>query len=328
MVRRRRRRSCFTRSRSSLVHVAFLSGEDKWSAPGPGPPLESAGAPGPARRARTCAPRNPAASNARGGRRRGVAGTGASAWRRVECRSSAAGWPGCEAAWQLARRGVEVELARDEARAPLARPPAPGAGGAGLLELPPLGQPRQRGRAAPRGAAAARQPGPGGGRRDARAGRRRAGGGPGALQRARHRPASEAHAVDPPRGRRGDDPPGRAGPGARRHRAAHRRGAGRRADGPARRPAPLLRRHRAHRGGRAIDQDDRLRAVALRQGGRGRLPQPPARRGGSTGPSWTRCSRRRRSPPHGFEEPALLRGLPAHRGDGRARARRCSPTGP
>ena len=62
--------------------------------------------------------------------------------------------------------------------------------------------------------------------------------------------------------------------------------------------APLLRRHRADRGGRVDRHVDRVRAVPVRQGERRRLPEPPARRGAVP----------------------RLRGRPARR------ARRCSRT--
>ena len=78
------------------------------------------------------------------------------------------------------------------------------------------------------------------------------------------------------------------------------------------------------------DRPDRLRRLdrprgrlpGLALGGRrGRLPEPPARSRGLRGASSTRCSPPTRSPLHPCEAEALLRGLPADRGDGAPRPR-------
>jgi len=94
----------------------------------------------------------------------------------------------------------------------------------------------------------------------------------------------------------GDRAARRAGPGAVAHRAAHRRRAGGRAAGALRRRAGLLRRHRPHRLGRVDRPVDRLRPLALRQGGGRRLPPTCRSTRPSTTPSWTSCGVGRRWP--------------------------------
>ena len=221
------------------------------------------------------------------------------------------------------RRGA----ARAEAASSLARAQGGRPGRAGLLQLAALGQPAERRSAAPRGAAAARArwclP-----RRDAARvpGGRRAGG----------RPRSSSPAAD--RARRGRTRAssvaarrcGRCPPGGalhRRHRAAHRRRAG----------APLGAAVGAEQlafydaiapivAADSIDWD-RVRAVALRQGrdGRGYVNCP------LDAEQYERfvdaLLRGEKVTPHALRGAALLRGLPAHRGHGGARARRRSRSG-
>ena len=100
----------------------------------------------------------------------------------------------------------------------------------------------------------------------------------------------------------------------RGHQRAHGRGR-----------ALFLRRHRPHRLHESIDMDVAWMAVALRQGRPGRqrrgLHQLPDLEGAIRGVH--RCAARRREDRiQGLGEGhALFRGLPAHRGDGGARAR-------
>ena len=119
--------------------------------------------------------------------------------------------------------------------------------------------------------------------------------------------------------------PAGAGPGAGGHRAAHRRRAGRRAAGALRRPARLLRRHRPHRLGRARSTWTIAFARSRYDKGSGRrLPQPAARRG-AVPRLRRRAAGRREGGAARLRGAALLRGLPAHRGDGGARPRGAGP---
>ena len=206
---------------------------------------------------------------------------------------------------------------RDEAGSPLARARARRLRRARVLELAPLRQPAERRRAPARGAAAPRQPRPLLGGRDARPGRGRPRRRSGALQRARHRAPALPPARARPRGG-GAAPPRGPRPRARRDRPAHRRRARGGDRGPRGRAAPLLRRDRAHRRGRLDRHVDRVRPLTLRKRGGGRLPQPAVRRGAVPRVRGGAARRREGAPPR-VRGAALLRGLPADRGDGGAR---------
>ncbi len=163
-------------------------------------------------------------------------------------------------------------------------------------------------------------------RRPCRPRRRRARHRPRALQRRRHRPprSPPAHQDRTRRDRR--PPPRRLVERHHRHRPAHLARARRSHPRPHRRiRARLLRRHRPHHPRREHRPLEGLVPVALRQGrhrgGPHRLPQLP------DGPRPVRGLHRRapRRPQDriqglGARHP-LFRGLPAHRGHGRARPR-------
>ena len=216
--------------------------------------------------------------------------------------------------------------ARDAARARDRGAPDRPARRAGLLQLVPLrrchGQ--CRGPAA-RGDAPAGLADPGHGRPAQAAGGRGAGGRPGGVRRGGDRSArGGAAGHHRARGGAGPATPG-LGPGHRRHRAPHLAGPGRgHPPGRRRGSARLLRRDRPHRPPGLDRPGGRLVPVALRQGGagrrHGRLHQLP------DGPG---AVRRLPGRPVGGRqgqlqglgaEHALFRGLPADRGDGRARA--------
>ena len=226
------------------------------------------------------------------------------------------GLAGCEApgSWPSA---ASTSSSRDEAAQAHAGPPDRHAGRAGLLQLPAQRQPGERRGPAAGGAAA----------RSARS-----------ILRSRRRPrvpAGDALAVDrdsfaagdrarskpPPHPRRTREvdraardapcrcsPPGRSPPTRWPRRSAARAG----------RAALLLRRHRAHRAAPNDRHGARLpRRRATTRAGDG-LPELPVRRGASTRASSTRSGGREGDAAR-LRGAAVLRGLPAHRGHGRAR---------
>ncbi len=291
----------------------------------PVPPIHAAAhRPAGRARGRMCAPAPGAATGGRGNGKRGLGRPPGQGERSIGHGASGHGGRG-RARGQRGRLAARPRRGRggpprDEAGAPLARAHAGRARGARLLELAPLRQPRECRRAAARGAAPAREPRPRRGGRHPRPRRRRARGRPRAVQRPRDAAPRGEPARDAP-ARRGPRAPAAARARARRDGPAHRRRARRRDRGARRGEPPLLRRHRADRRGRLDRPRDRLREVALGEGERRRLPEPPARRGAVPRLRGGARPGREGEAPR-VRGAALLRGLPADRGDGGTRARR------
>ena len=203
---------------------------------------------------------------------------------------------------------------RDASRALDAGPFERRYGGAGVFQLPALRRSAARRRAAEAGDGGLRLAGDRRGARRQGTRGRRPGGGPQPLC-CRGDAANRIAAADRGAPPRGDGDSGRW----RRRRAGHRAadvgrpGGG--AAGPLGRGVPLfLRRHRTHRRRREPRHGRALRRVALRQGRRRRLPEravhegavPGVLRGAGVG---------RGVGPQELREEAVLRGVPAHRGD-------------
>ena len=230
------------------------------------------------------------------------------------------GLAGSEAAWALAERGRRGDAVRDAARRDDPGAPDRPSRRAGLQQLVQIGRARQRPRPAQGRAARARQPAARVRRRGARARRRGARGRSRRLFARRCTRGSTAHpSITVVRGEVADAP--RARRSSRPVRSPPSAGRGDRAPGSGTAAlafydaiAPIV-------SADSLDHERALRALALRQGRRRRLPERAARRASSTRRSSTALIAARPVSRPRVRRGALLRGLPAGRGDGAARAR-------